>query len=100
MGAWLSSLKCPATQLPIQIEIVTEVLGDMVQWASCLCLELAIEWTSGWRAMQYVVLNSILYLLQLQALGRKYCPVIWTICIFACRNKTFFIFYNDTHSNP
>lgn len=80
----------PTLQLPIQIEIVTEVPGDMVQWASCLCLELAIQWTSGWCAMQYVVLNSTLYLLQLQASRRKYCPGIWTTCIFACRTSIFF----------
>lgn len=81
-GSWeLDSLHSsaplpPTLQLPIQIEIVTEVPRDMVQWASCLFLGLAIQWTSGWCAMQYVVLNSTLYLLQLQALGRKYCPVI------------------------
>lgn len=65
-GAWRSSLKC-LPQLPIQIEIVTEVLGDMVQWASCLCLELAIPQTSGWCSMHYVELNNNTYLLWFQA---------------------------------
>lgn len=105
-GSWeLDSLHSSAPppaqppQLPIQIEIVTEVPGDMVQWASCLCLELAIQWISGWCAVQYVAQSGILYLLQLQALGRKYCPVIWTICIFALQ-KNCFVLHDDTHSNP
>lgn len=70
MGAWLSSLKCPP-QLPIQIEIVTEVLGDTVQWASCLCLKLAIQQTSGRCGMQYVVLDNTIYLPWFQA-QKKY----------------------------
>lgn len=46
MGAWRSSLKS-LPQLRIQIEIVSKVLGDVVQWAHCVSLELQIPQTSS-----------------------------------------------------
>lgn len=70
----------------------------MVQWASCLCLELAIPQTSGWWGMQYIGLNNNTYLLWFQASEKNTgFFVVWTM--HSCAYYTFLVgFFSVTTS--